>query len=277
MYSEIIKLTMEVKAVRKKPSMFSKDYRRQLKLRRIKYMVIFLIIIMVIGIAGLVLTNKEGIVAIKKIFVKESIENNNHKSEENENKTEENSEGESVVEEKPTQTSSNIELKSGKKVIINYEEKDGVKKINTIDSDSQVKCSLSPSQEIILILDNEAQDMYILNRKEELTNITNEQYVSTTNEVFRKENVLSYNPSYKWVESAQFIDNTHIAYSSSLPWINDNDNRYLWIYNMENNTHKGYYNIKGKSFEVGQITDKGLTISLDNKEIIVDKDGKIVQ
>ncbi|WP_346936880.1 hypothetical protein [Clostridium sp.] len=263
--------------MRKKPSMFSKDYRRQLKLRRIKYMVIFLIIIMVIGIAGLVLTNKEGIVAIKKIFVKESIENNNHKSEENENKTEENSEGESVVEEKPTQTSSNIELKSGKKVIINYEEKDGVKKINTIDSDSQVKCSLSPSQEIILILDNEAQDMYILNRKEELTNITNEQYVSTTNEVFRKENVLSYNPSYKWVESAQFIDNTHIAYSSSLPWINDNDNRYLWIYNMENNTHKGYYNIKGKSFEVGQITDKGLTISLDNKEIIVDKDGKIVQ
>jgi len=28
---------------------------------------------------------------------------------------------------------------------------------------------------------------------------------------------------------------------------------------------------------VGQITDKGLTISLDNKEIVVDKDGKIVE
>jgi len=277
MYSEIIKLTMEVKAVRKKPSMFSKDYRRQLKLRRIKYMIIFLIIIMVIGITGLVFTNREGIVAIKNFFIKESTEDNNHKSEENKNKTEENSEEESVVEEKSTKTYSDVVLKSGKKVTINYEEKDQVKKINTIDSDSQVKCSIAPSQEMILILDKEAQDMYILNSNDKLINITNEQYVSTTNEVFNKENVLKYNPSYKWVESAQFIDNTHIAYSSSLPWINNSDDKYLWIYNMESNTHRGVYNVKGKTFEVGQITDKGLTISLDNKEIVVDKDGKIVE
>ncbi len=252
----------------KKPSMFSKDYRRQLKLRRIKYMIIFLIIIMVIGITGLVFTNREGIVAIKNFFIKERTEDNNHKSEENKNKTEENSEEESVLEEKSTKTYSDIVLKSGKKVTINYEEKDQVKKINTIDSDSQ---------EVILILDKEAQDMYIVNSKEKLINITNEQYVSTTNEVFNKENVLKYNPSYKWVESAQFIDNTHIAYSSSLPWINNSDDKYLWIYNMESNTHRGYYNVKGKTFEVGQITDKGLTISLDNKEIIVDKNGKIIE
>jgi len=268
---------MEVKAVRKKPSMFSKDYRRQLKLRRIKYMIIFLIIIMVIGITGLVFTNREGIVAIKNFFIKENTEDNNHKSEENKNKTEENSEEESVVEEKSTKTYSDVVLKSGKKVTINYEEKDQVKKINTIDSDSQVKCSIAPSQEMILILDKEAQDMYILNSNDKLINITNEQYVSTTNEVFNKENVLKYNPSYKWVESAQFIDNTHIAYSSSLPWINNSDDKYLWIYNMESNTHRGVYNVKGKTFEVGQITDKGLTISLDNKEIVVDKDGKIVE
>ena len=83
---------MEVKTVRKKASMFSKDYRRQLKLRRIKYMVIFLIIIMVIGIAGLVYSNKEGILAIKKIFVKESIEDINISLNETINKSEENSE-----------------------------------------------------------------------------------------------------------------------------------------------------------------------------------------
>lgn len=263
--------------MRKKPSMFSKDYRRQLKLRRIKYIIIFLVTIVVIGVTGLVVTNKEGIVAIKNFFIKESIVDNNHESEENKNKTEESSEGESVPEEKSTKTYSDIVLKSGKKVTINYEEKDQVKKINTIDSDSQVKCSISPSQEMILILDKEAQDMYILNSKEKLINITNEQYVSTTNEVFKKENVLKYNPSYKWVESAQFIDNTHVAYSSSLPWINNSDDRYLWVYNMENNTHNGYYNVKGKTFEVGQITDKGLTLSIDDKEIVVDKDGKIVE
>lgn len=263
--------------MRKKPSMFSKDYRRQLKLRRIKYIIIFLVIIVVVGITGLVVTNKEGIVAIKNFFIKESIVDNNHESEENKNKTEESSEGESVPEEKPTKTYSDIVLKSGKKVTINYEEKDQVKKINTIDSDSQVKCSISPSQEMILILDKEAQDMYILNSKEKLINITNEQYVSTTNEVFKKENVLKYNPSYKWIESAQFIDNTHVAYSSSLPWINNSDDRYLWVYNMENNTHNGYYHVKGKTFEVGQITDKGLTLSIDDKEIVVDKDGKIVE
>jgi len=272
-----MKLAMEVKAVGKKPSMFSKDYRRQLKLRRIKYMVVFLIVVIIIGISGLVISSKEGILAIKNFFVSQSPKENNNESINNENDNKENLENENIVEEKPIKTSSEIVLQSGKKVTANYEEKDGVKRISTIDSEAQVKYSISPSQEMILILDEQAQDMYILNSKEELTNITNQQYVSTSNEVFKKENVLSYNPSYKWVESAQFIDNTHVAYSSSLPWLNNSDDRYLWIFNMENNKHQGYYNVKGKTFQVGQITEKGLTIFLDGKEIIVDKDGKIVQ
>lgn len=264
----------------RKPSMFSKDYRRQLKLRRIKYIVIFLVVVIIIGVGGLVITNKNSILAIKKFFIIENRKEDNKtdiNSEKNEDKNKENLENENQIEEKPIQTSSEIALESGKKVTINYEEKEGIKRINTIDSESQIKYSISPSQEMILILDEEAQDMYILNNKGELKNITNPQYVSTDNEVFKKENVLKHNPSYKWVESAQFIDDTHIAYSSSLPWINSSDDRYLWIFNMETNSHNGYYNIKGKTFKVGQITEKGLTISLDNKEIVVNKDGKIVQ
>ncbi len=261
----------------RKPSMFSKDYRRKLKLRRIKYVTILLVIVIIVGISGLVFTNRDGIVAIKSLFVRQNLKDNNDESMNNENESESEENPKEIVEENSIQTSSEVVLQSGKKVTVNYEEKGGVVRISTIDSESQVKCSLSPSQEMILILDKEAQDIYILNSEGKLINITNQQYVSTTNEVFKKENILNNNPSYNWVESAQFIDNTHIAYSSSLPWINNGDDRYLWIFNIENNSHKVYYSIKGKSFEVREITDKGLMIFLDNKEIVVDKDGKIVK
>lgn len=264
----------------RKPSMFSKDYRRQLKLRRMKYIAIFVVLVIAISILGIFITNNEGIVAIRKnIFEKDKYEEDVNNQVEDNSNLETGSESEIINEskEESTYSTSEVVLLSGKKVTVEYEVSKGNQKINTVEGDSEVQCSLSPSQEQVLILDKVSQDMYLLNNKGELANITNPKYVSTNNEVFKKEDVLGYNPSYKWVENTQFIDDTHIAYSSALPWINENEDRYLWIFNAENNTHTGYFNIKGKSFNLGQITEKGLMISLDDKEIIVNKDGKMVQ
>ena len=77
----------------RKPSMFSKDYRRQLKLRRIKYIVIFLVVVIIIGVGGLVITNKDSILAIKKFFIIENRKEDNKtdiNSEKNEDKNKEN-------------------------------------------------------------------------------------------------------------------------------------------------------------------------------------------
>ncbi len=266
----------------RKPSMFSKDYRKKLKLRRMKYMTILVVLVIAIGIFVFFFINNEGIASIGKNFLfkdksEEKVEN--EKNGNSDLKTDGESESEVVnpQKEESTVTSFEVALDSGKKVTIEYEELNGKQKVKTVEGGLEVQCSVSPSQEQVLILDKTSQDMYVLKNKEELINITNPEYVSTNKEVFKKENVISNNPSYKWVESAQFIDDTHIAYSSGLPWINGNDDRYLWVFNIENNEHSGNFNVKGKKFVLSQITEKGLMISVDDKEMIIDKDGKIVQ
>ncbi|MEG1256940.1 hypothetical protein [Clostridium sp.] len=256
--------------MRKKPSMFSKDYRRKLKLRRIKYMTILVFLIIIIVLGGTLISSNKGFSYIRSLFSQNDSEKEINMPVENENE-------EKIIEEEPNITTFEAILKSGKKIVINYEEIDGKRKFSIIENESEVQCNLSPSQERVLILDRTAQDMYLVNLDEELVNITNSQYVATTNEIFKKDDVLNYNPSYKWIESAQFIDDTHIAYTSGLPWINDTGDRYLWIFNLEDGKHTGYFNIKGKEVTFGQITNVGIAVSVDGKQFTVDKDGKIVQ
>jgi len=184
---------------------------------------VFLIIIIVLG--GTLISSNKGFSYIRSLFLQNDSKKEINMPVEYENE-------EKIIEEEPNITTFDAILKSGKKIVINYEEIDGKRKFRTIDSESEIQCNLSPSQERILILDRITQDMYLVNFDEELVNITNAQYVSTTNEIFKKEDVLNYNSSYKWVENAQFIDDIHIAYTSGLPWINDSGDRYLWIFNL---------------------------------------------
>ena len=258
----------------RKPSMFSKNYRKELKQRKIRRIVLAVGVILVIG--GTVISFDKGKSIVKNFVAKNSkgniidkaekeeidqstaIENDVHENEENLNVTFE------------------AKLTSGKTVLVEINDDNNKKVISNIQCPEAVEGIISPSLEKGLIIDGSTQDIYIVDSSQQVKNITNQQYTSTTNDVYTKESVLQYTPDYKWVEGAAFIDDSHVAYSSQLPWINEGGTRYLWIVNLDDNTHNGYYNIKGNSFTFGETKNERVSIDVDGRIIEVNSQGKIV-
>lgn len=261
----------------RKPSMFSKNYRRELKQRKIKNTLIIVCIIVSVG--GVVISYDKGSVYVKNYFAKYG--KNSEMSDTSEKKDEIVPVVDSLEEQKETKEQENlstfeVKLNSGKSVVITLKKVENKKLVETVESVEGIKSSISPSKEKVLILDQENQEIYIVDNLETITVITNSKYVATTNEVFTKEAVLQYNPSYKWVDSAEFIDDTYVAYSSELPWINEEGSKYLWIVNTVDNKHRGYYSITGREMTFGAVTEAGVTVLVDNREVVVNAQGKIV-
>ncbi|MEG0308691.1 MAG: hypothetical protein RR636_12165 [Clostridium sp.] len=264
----------------KKISMFSKDYRRRLKLRRIKYMAMIITFFIIAGIVVGMASSDRKFIFIRSLISREDSNVNEeiNPSGEVESKEQDNIEQDKDEVKIPNVVESfDVKLQSGEGVTVKYEEIEAKRKIQAVEGAKEIKCSLSPSKEKALILEKSSQSIYLVNADETLIDITNTKYVSTTNEVFTKESVIKNNPAYKWIENAEFIDDNNIAYTSGLPWIKDTGDRYLWIVNLENNAHTGYFNIKGKNVTFGEVTSNGVLIYLDDKEIKVNKYGETIE
>lgn len=260
----------------RKPSMFSKNYRKELRRRKIRRIVLVVGVILIVG--GTVISFDKGKALVKNYFTKDSEDSVIDAAEENES-IEQPLEKEKELEVKNEENSNvtfEAKLNSGKSVLVEIKEDNNKKVISNIQCPEAIKGSISPSSEKCLIIDEATQDIYIVDTSQEVKNITNQQYIATTKEVFTKESVLQYTPGYKWVEGAAFIDDTYVAYSSQLPWINEGGARYLWIVNINDNTHKGYFNIKGNSFRFGETKAEGITIEIDGRTIVVNSQGNVV-
>lgn len=268
--------------MRRKPSMFSKNYRRELKRRRIKRLLILAVIIVLIG--GAVISYDKGLILVKNYFTKDGNNSGVEHTDNNSNETDEHSEADKEAENLPgdnEEVKDNLvtfeaKLNSGKSLVITLKDENNKKVMANLQCPEGVKGSISPSMEKALILDEETQDIYIVDNGENIKNVTNPQYVATTKDVFTKDSVLQFNPSYKWVDEAAFVDDTYVAYSSELPWINGESTKYLWIVNTDDNSHRGYYSITGKTMSFGMVTFEGVTVKVDNRELVVNSQGKIV-
>lgn len=267
----------------RKPSIFSKNYQKKIRRRRMRYMTLIIAAILICGVSIAVLFNRGDFQSLKGILMKNT--SNAEADEVDDPNSENNNQGEEpgaeenekdVIVENPAESYEAV-LDSGKKVKITYKVMDNHRKIQVVDSDLNVKSYISPSQNSVLMLDEEVQDIFILNEENKLTKITNPQYVSTDKQVFSKESVLSYTPNYRWIDGASFIDDTHVAYSSALPWINEGENLYLWIVDLGTGIHQGYYNVKGREFIFKETTESGLNIEVDGKNITINNQGIVVQ
>lgn len=261
-------------AVSRKPSMFSKNYRKELKQRKIRRIVLMVGAILIIGVT--VISFDKGKSIFENYVVKNSKGNIVDKEKGEEVEQPELNETEVPVEEEKSSVSFEAKLISGKSVLVELKEDNNKKVISNIQCPEAVKGIISPSLEKGLIIDEATQDIYIVDTSQGLKNVTNQQYISTTNDTYTKDSVLQYTPGYKWVEGAAFIDDSHVAYSSQLPWINEGGDRYLWIVNIDDNSHNGYYNIKGNSFTFGETKNDRVSIDVDGRVIEVNSQGKIV-
>ncbi|WP_291559881.1 MULTISPECIES: hypothetical protein [unclassified Clostridium] len=277
---------------RRKPSMFSKNYEKQMRKRRRRYVMLILasvaaVIVIVfsspikqslLNIKDTIILNKDNKNKDNKDEKSETATNNN--KEDNKDKIDNKSEEENLKEEankqKTLQEEKEIKLSDNATVKLVIENKNNDKRIISINNAENTTSDISPSGKQAVFEEKKEQRIFLMNVNGDLKEITKKEYVSTENEIFSKESVLQYTPGYLWGSNPKFVDEKNIAYISYLPWINEDKNQYVWMMNLQNLEHTAYYNLTGKDIKFGKIEEKGLIINIDGKVNFLKGEGNIV-
>lgn len=261
-----------------KPSIFSKDYEK--KMRRRRGIIILSIFAVILLTSGAWLLGKVKV----KSFVSSKKENIEDKKKVVENKKDEKSavtEGNNKEKiSKGTKKTDGYEIKlsSGEKIKLIYEEENNVKKFKYIyPLDSKVKYDISPSNKKAIVYDEKIQKIISVDINGKILDITNPKYVSTDGSVvINHDEQIQARPDYIWCDMPKFVDENNIAYVSQLPWLNKTT-KYIWIYNIPNNTHMNIQSISGEELTIDKLSDKGLKILADGKTLFLKANGDVTE
>lgn len=259
-----------------KPSIFSKDYQKKMRIRRQK-ITIFVLIVMIAAL--IVFTYGKGYfnVLTQKINYK-NIAGSDKKSntvDKNSKKSEADNKKNSI----PQNGSYDVALSSGEKIKAVYDIKDNQKIFKCIEPvSSKAIYSINNDGSRMVIYDKNNQNMILVDADGTLKSITKPDYTSTDGTMnIKKEDELKQNPEYIWCSSPVFVGKENIVYISQLPWFGRTQ-KYVWIYNAENNTHitvkdPNGNDLNGNDLKFNGVTDKGLSITSDNKNYILSYSG----
>lgn len=286
-----------------RPSIFSKEYERKMRTRRIRNVTLILIVIIASG--AFILRNNFMIWVSNKIDIKDVAKNNVMSFVTNKVKnafTERKGSGEAdlskdkaepekaaAIEESsekniPVETSISLEkyyemkLNNGISVNVIYEENGEDRKFKNASSEGRIYFNISPSGKGIVILDEESQDMFIMDDTGRVVDITKKQYISTSGkEIYNKDEQLVKVPGYIWHRTPKFIDENNIVYISNLPWFNRTEERYIWKVNLTTNEQINILRSAATNLSFDKLTENGLLASIDGKEKYIQTDGKIIE
>lgn len=266
-----------------KPSIFSKEYQRKMKRRKIIISIIA-ISIAVFGLLFLVIGGedlKEIKTSINKAFSKtdKKVEDTIKKPDEDVKPEIVKKDDEKEKEDNKTQEEKfyEVPMASGGKVKIIYDEVNGEKKILTVAQSSDYSSyDISPSQKAVILVDSKNQDLILIKENGELKKITKPSYESQSQgQTYSKESILVGSPKFLWGVNAKFIDDTHIAYLSNLPYFDGNEN--IWICNTDIASHRYIYGNKAKDISFNQIKDGTLEVVIDGVTKYIQPDGGVIQ
>ena len=282
-----------------KPSIFSKNYDKEVRKR--KKVIVLLIIIPIIGL-GIFFITDFNVLLNKGISMKNGInsillnKSKDDKKDEENKATEVKKESEKVVKEQPSSQKDgvaqaegtskaepaikdkqfDVTFSDGQKVSIQYSQLATVKTIKGVSNAKEVSYDISPSKKAIVVQSIKNQDMLYIDVNEITKDITKKVYVSSKNASFTKQEQLRKNPAYIWSVSPKFIDEDNIAYVSELPWFKKTVH-YIWKVNLKTNTHVQVQRASGKEITFDKITPEGLAASIDGNVVYVTPLGKIVK
>ncbi|MCB2290732.1 tRNA (guanine-N1)-methyltransferase [Clostridium sp. CS001] len=273
-----------------KPSIFSKDYAKEMKRR--KRNIFLLIIVPIIGLTIFLTTGFNGLLS-KGISIKNSILLNKSKDDTKDEKSKV-AEAPKKIEEsikpqpgaeapKVTQEAVTnneifpISLSDGQKINIEYTISGTEKTIKGVSVGSNISYDISPSKKAVVIQSVRNQDMIYLDSNRVSKDITRKVHTSTKGQVFSKDQQLEKHPNYVWSITPKFIDEDNIAYVSELPWINENAVQFIWKVNLKDNTHIQAKPASGKSITFKNIDPKGLGTVVDGNEVFVTSMGEVIQ
>lgn len=270
-----------------KPSMFSKDYDKKMRKRkRRKGFFIVLLIILLVSIPIVVFSNKELINMEKYMSKNEKEQDSNYKKTVEEKKEIDEEKKEEAVNnnignkkdiEKEKIEEKIIKISEKENISIFLEYKDDKKKIKDIKGNENIEYDIDDNGNSAILYNKSNQSITLMDRDLNLKDITRHEYVSTFNEAFPKESVMKNNMGYIWQKSPRFIDENRIVYLSELPWINEENNLYVWIYNIKDNTHMMISDnrLVGKNIQFEEKNKEGIKVKNDDKEYLIDSLGQI--
>lgn len=244
-----------------KPSIFSKDYEERMRARKKRIALVVLVSVTIVILATVyirgILKNFTGSTNNVKSNV---VSNKNETKSSNTTKQEATNSNKSEKKEEYV-----VQLSDGSNVNAVYETKNNEKTFKSISpAESNVLYSISPSGKNIVLFDNKAQSIILVDIDGNKQDITNPKYVSTSGTEINKASQLAAQPDYTWCSSPKFISDDKIAYISQLPWIGKST-KYIWTENIKDKTHALIQGIEGQDIKFDKITDRGLTVIIDGK------------
>jgi hypothetical protein len=254
-----------------KPSIFSRDYQKQMKKRK-KRITFTIFIVVIVGV--FVTISMKGMV--KNLSKYEGKSKNIITADKNNIKSTESKKVEATEQEKAKKSEAyDIQLSNGKTVSVLYETKNNDKTFKQgVTTDSNVSYNISPSRKKVILFDDKVQSIILVDINGNKEDVTNPQYTSTSGTVIEKNAQLSSQPNYIWCSSPRFIDDNSIAYISQLPWIGKTT-KYVWIENLGEKSNVIVQEIQGQELKLEGLTDKGLTVIEDGKTVFLKSDGSI--
>jgi len=277
----------------KRPSIFSKDYEKEIKNRRkiISLLSIVAVIVLIIffktGFSGLInkgISMKNGInnvLSNKSKDKEDKVGQVKKKSGEvaKQKQNVEKSQIESATKEKVAAKDGTFiaSLSDGQKITIKYNVQATIKKITGVSNSKDISYDISPSKKAIVIQSTKNQDLLYFDVNNISKDITKKEHTSSKNVIFPKENKLKNSPNYIWSILPKFIDEDNIAYVSELPWMNEKAVQYIWKVNLKSNTHMQVKPASGKKITFKNITAKGLEANIDGNVVYVTSLGEVIK
>ncbi len=265
----------------RKPSIFSRDYERQMRKRRKKIAIISILGVLLIGILFLkIAMNSMNMETLRNKVQNWIDEDDEYTQDDNSNVNEENIEEVTTEEEEapkePESKTKDLTVKTGVILKAEYEEDNGVAKFKGIkDAPSNIYYTLNQDKNLILTIDD-SQDMKLFNIDGKEAIITKDKYVAPNGEVFNKAAVLQTYNGYLWNVEAKFINNTKVAYISNVPYFGYDLSKYIWVVDLNDSSHKTLWNSKGREVKFGEIKEKGLEVTIDGNVKYINSNGELI-
>ncbi|WP_099336390.1 hypothetical protein [Clostridium cadaveris] len=267
--------------MKRKPSIFSREYERKMKRRKVGIISLIVIVVLILGFlvfgdyAKPFIKDKIGFISAK---INKGEEKNKETAKDivEDEKTPDSEEKENITDKAPEEKemSYDVTVSDGVTVKALYDEKDGTKSFKFIEPGSnKVSFDINKSSQQMLLLDESSQKMVLQDINGSTKDITLETYVSSSGTQFLRTNILGTNPGYVWTKSPKFIDDTHIVYISQLPWFNKEGRYYVWILDVTTNSHSNINGLEGASITIGALEDNGINIDIDGNKFILNSNG----
>lgn len=231
-----------------RPSMFSRDYEKRMKRRRLNIILVILILISASYFGGKYYLNKNNI-NISIFKSKKTAEN----------KTEDKKQVENVQQDKPKEAQSDPAPVENKTDKIQYKSMDGKmydielaikgdsKEITSLKEETgSVKYDISQDKKSIVFEDKASNDIILGTVDGSFKKISRDSYKTvTTDKTYSKDKILGWFPEFIWAQNPKFTSDGRVVYISDLPFIKRDSNMYIWTVNIDGSNHKRIGEFKG--------------------------------